>query len=94
MECRYRSTGELRDRQLLQITLIFGGLSGAAACSAGRVDNLVLLDERYGSVSKFAPLLLANFEFCCKALDLVRDLNARGKQTLPENVPTGFIKLR
>ncbi len=65
-------------------------------------DYLALLDERYASVRKFAPLLLANFEFnaapaaaeLLKALHLLRDLNASGKRTLPENVPVGFVKPR
>ncbi len=65
-------------------------------------DYLALLDERYGSVRKFAPLLLAHFEFhaapasaeLLQALDLLRDLNASGKRTLPEHVPTGFVKPR
>ena len=65
-------------------------------------DYLALLDERYGSVRRFAPLLLANFEFnaaptaaeLLKALHLLRDLNASGKRTLPEDVPVGFVKPR
>jgi hypothetical protein len=65
-------------------------------------DYLALLDERYGSVRRFAPLLLANFEFnaapnaaeLLQALNLLRDLNASGKRTLPEAVPTGFVKPR
>ena len=65
-------------------------------------DFLALLDERYSSVRKFAPLLLAHFEFhgapaaaeLLKALDLLRDLNASGKRTLPEHVPAGFVKPR
>ena len=65
-------------------------------------DYLALLDERYSSVRKFAPLLLAHFEFhaapaadeLLQALNLLRDLNASGKRTLPEQVPTGFIKPR
>ena len=47
-------------------------------------------------------LLLAHFEFhaapaaaeLLQALDLLRDLNASGKRTLPEHVPTGFVKPR
>ena len=65
-------------------------------------DYLALLDERYGSMRKFAPLLLAHFEFhaapaadeVLQALDLLRELNASGKRTLPEHVPTGFVKPR
>jgi len=65
-------------------------------------DFLALLDERYSSVRKFAPLLLAHFEFhgapaaaeLLKALDPLRDLNASGKRTLPEHVPAGFVKPR
>ena len=65
-------------------------------------DFLALLDDRYSSVRKFAPLLLAHFEFhaapaaaeLLQALDLLRDLDASGKRTLPEHVPTGFVKLR
>jgi len=65
-------------------------------------DYLSLLDERYSSVRKFAPLLLANFELhaapaaaeLLQALNLLRDLNASGKRTLPEQVPTGFVKPR
>ena len=65
-------------------------------------DFLALLDERYSSLRKFAPFLLAHFEFhaapaaaeLLQALDLLRDLNASGKRTLPEHVPTGFVKPR
>jgi TnpA family transposase len=65
-------------------------------------DYLALLDERYGSVRKFAPLLLAHFEFhaapaaaeLLRSLNLLRDLNASGKRTLPEQAPTGFVKPR
>ena len=65
-------------------------------------DYLGLLDERYSSVRKFAPLLLAHFEFhaapaadeLLQALNLLRDFNASGKRTLPEHVPTGFVKPR
>lgn len=67
-------------------------------------DYLALLDERYNTVRKFAPLLLAHFEFhaapapaaseLLQALDLLRDLNASGKRTLPEDVPAGFVKPR
>ena len=57
-------------------------------------DYLALLDERYSSVRKFAPLLLAHFEFhaapaadeLLQALDLLRDFNASGKRTLPERL--------
>jgi hypothetical protein len=65
-------------------------------------DYLSLLDERYSSVRKFAPLLLANFEFraapaaaeLLQALALLRDLNTSGKRTLPDHVPIGFVKPR
>ena len=66
-------------------------------------DYLALLDERYSSVRKFAPLLLgallnsmlrATAAELLQALDLLRDLNASGKRTLPEHVPTGFVKPR
>jgi hypothetical protein len=65
-------------------------------------DYLALLDERCSAVRKFAPLLLAHFEFhaapaaseLLQALDLLRDLNASGKRTLPEDVPARFVKPR
>jgi TnpA family transposase len=65
-------------------------------------DFLALLDERYSNVRRFAPLLLAHFEFhgapaaaeLLQALALLRDLNASGKRTLPEYVPAGFVKPR
>lgn len=65
-------------------------------------DYLALLDDRYGSVRKFAPLLLAHFDFhaapaaaeLLQALNILRDLNASGKRTLPDDVPTGFVKPR
>ena len=65
-------------------------------------DYLALLDGRYGSVRKFAPALLAHFEFHAApaAADLLqapivlRDLNVSGKRNLPEHVPTGFVKPR
>ena len=65
-------------------------------------DYLALLDDRYRSVRKFAPLLLEHFEFhaapaaveLLQALDILRDLNVSGKRTLPAQVPTGFVKPR
>ncbi len=65
-------------------------------------DFLALLDARYSSVRRFAPLLLAHFEFhgapaaaeLLQALDLLRALHASGKRTLPEDVPAGFVKPR
>ena len=65
-------------------------------------DYLALLDDRYSSMRKFAPLLLEHFEFhaapaateLVQALDLLRDLNASGKRSLPELVPRGFVKPR
>jgi TnpA family transposase len=65
-------------------------------------DYLGLLDDRYGSVRKFAPLLLAHFEFhaapaatqLLRALDVLRDLNASGKRTVPPEAPIGFVKPR
>jgi hypothetical protein len=65
-------------------------------------DYLSLLDERYGSVRKFAPLLLAEFEFhaapaaddLMRALDVLRELNSTGKRRVPDTAPTGFVEPR
>jgi TnpA family transposase len=65
-------------------------------------DYLALLGDRYSSVRKFAPLLLEHLEFhaaptalaLLQALEVLRDLNASGKRTLPENVPTSFVAPR
>ena len=65
-------------------------------------DYLAPLDDRYSSMRKFALLLLEHFDFhaapatteLLQALDLLRDLNASGKRSLPERVPTGFVKPR
>ena len=65
-------------------------------------DYLSLLDERYASVRKFAPLLLTEFEFhaapamadLLQGLDVLRELNASGKRAMPNGVPTGFVKPR
>lgn len=65
-------------------------------------DYLALLDDRYASVRKFAPLLLTEFEFhaapaaadLLQGLDLLRELNASGKRTMPDAVPTSFVKPR
>lgn len=65
-------------------------------------DFLALLDARYSSVRRFAPLLLAHFEFqgapaaaeLLQALALLHDLNVSGKRTLPEDIPSGFVKPR
>lgn len=65
-------------------------------------DYLALLDDRYASVRKFAPLLLMEFEFhaapaatdILQGLDLLRELNASGKRTMPDAVPTSFVKPR
>ncbi len=61
-----------------------------------------LLSERYVSIRKFAPLLLANFEFqaaagtadLLRAIDILRDMNATGRRTLPDEVPTSFVRPR
>ena len=60
------------------------------------------MDDRYASVRKFAPLLLTEFEFhtapaatdLLQGLDLLRELNASGKRTMPEAAPTSFVKPR
>jgi hypothetical protein len=65
-------------------------------------DYLSLLDERYGSVRKFTPLLLTEFEFhaapaaedLMRALDVLRELNSTGKRRVPDNAPTGFVEPR
>ena len=65
-------------------------------------DYLSLLDDRYASVRKFAPLLLTEFEFhaapatadLMAGLDVLRELNASGKRTMPEGAPTGFVRPR
>ena len=65
-------------------------------------DFLGLLDDRYGSVRKFAPLLLAEFEFraapaaaeLLRGVEVLRELNASGKRLLPQDAPTAFVKPR
>jgi hypothetical protein len=65
-------------------------------------DSLSMLNERYASMRKFAPMLLANFEFqaapntadLLQAIDILRDLNNSGKRTLPDKVPTSFVRPR
>src|ERR1035438_5022503 len=65
-------------------------------------DSLSLLNERYASMRKFAPMLLANFEFqaapgtadLLQAIDILRDMNTLGKRALPDNVPTSFVRSR
>lgn len=65
-------------------------------------DSFSLLNERYASVRKFAPMLLANFEFqsspsttdLLQAILILRDLNAAGRRLLPDKVPTGFVRPR
>jgi hypothetical protein len=65
-------------------------------------DSLSLVDDRYASVRKFAPLLLTEFEFHAApatadlmgGLDVLRELNATGKRTMPDDAPTGFVRPR
>jgi TnpA family transposase len=65
-------------------------------------DSLSLLNERYASARKFAPMLLANFEFqgapgtadLLQAIDILRDMNTANKRTLPDKVPTSFVRPR
>jgi hypothetical protein len=65
-------------------------------------DFLSLLNERYASMRKFAPMLLANFEFqaspgtdeLLKAINILRDMNTVGKRTLPDEAPTSFVRPR
>jgi hypothetical protein len=51
-------------------------------CGAGRV----LVQFEFHAAPAATGLL--------QALDLLRDLNVSGKRTLPEHVPTGFVKPR
>ena len=65
-------------------------------------DSLSLLDERYASTRKFAPMLLANFEFLAapgsadllQAIGILREMNAGNKRALPDKVPTSFVRPR
>ena len=55
-------------------------------------DYFAVLTGRYASIRKFAPMLLANFEFqsaagttdLLRAINILRDMNAAGKRTLPD----------
>jgi hypothetical protein len=65
-------------------------------------DFLGLLDERYGNVRKFAPLLLSEFEFraapaaaeLLRGVEVLRELNTSGRRLLPQDAPTTFVKPR
>lgn len=65
-------------------------------------DSLSLLNERYASMRKYAPMLLANFEFqaapgnadLLQAIGILRDMNTTGKRILPDKVPTSFVRPR
>jgi TnpA family transposase len=65
-------------------------------------DSLGLLNNRYASMRKFTPMLLANFEFqaapgttdLLQAISILGDMNTTGKRTLPDKVPTSFVRPR
>jgi len=65
-------------------------------------DYLEILTERYATLRKYGPKLLSTFEFrasapakpLMKAIEILREMNASGRRTLPREVPTAFIKKR
>lgn len=65
-------------------------------------DPLEILGERYALVRRYAPTLLAVFEFqasspakpLMKAIDLLRELNTTGRRSLPKSPPSTFVKKR
>ena len=65
-------------------------------------DYLEILTERYAMLRKYGPKLLSRFEFrasapakpLMKAIEVLREMNASGRRTLPREVPTAFIKKR
>ncbi len=64
------------------------------------VDGRGELLARYATVRAFAPALLATFAFrggppaaaLLRALDVLREMYAKGRRALPARVPTGFIR--
>lgn len=65
-------------------------------------DPLEILGERYSLVRRYAPTLLASFEFqasspakpLMKAVDLLREMNSTGRRSLPKSPPAAFVKKR
>ncbi|GAA5535176.1 Tn3 family transposase [Deinococcus aluminii] len=68
--------------------------------SAEQLDPLLHAMKGYAKVRSYAPRLLAAFTFqaegkaaaLVEALDLLREMYAAGKRTLPEHVPIGFVR--
>ena len=60
--------------------------------------------KRYGNLRKFAPAILQALQFvqdtgdsqgpCLRALQTLKDLNAKGRRKLPEGVQTSFVPRR
>lgn len=71
-----------------------------AMTAVDRTDLRAELIERWPAMRRFAPTLLEAFDFeggrsaasLLKALGLLQELNASGRQKLPKDAPTAFIR--
>lgn len=65
-------------------------------------DYLALLDNRYSQIRRYAPQLLASFEFratgssqdLLEAIQILKELNTSGRRGVPDSAPTTFVKPR
>jgi TnpA family transposase len=68
--------------------------------AATRDDNLAEVVDRYPTVRRIVPVLLGAFVFrswksgdsLLAALDVLRDVHAKGQRNLPPRAPTAFLK--
>ena len=71
-----------------------------AAVVDARADNLGEVVDRYASIRRMSPVVLAAFAFrswrendpLLAALDVVRELHASGAKKLPPRAPTAFLR--
>lgn len=66
-------------------------------------DYIDLLENRYNQLRKYTPILVKSLKFnssntasnsLIKALNVLKDMNANGKRTVPEDAPTDFMSNR
>ena len=65
-------------------------------------DHLALVGNGYSYIRRYAPEFLNAFEFraapaseeLLKAIDVLRDLNAKNARAVPRDAPTGFVRRR
>ena len=103
IDCRY-SNDDPRDavEQAMGWSALEQSVREAEALTGSHDDGLDEVMERYPMVRRFAPVLLATFAFrasratdpLLSALAAIGEMYAHGRRTLPETLPTSFLRPR